>query len=292
MAAALRQPRPSPRPVPTPVGIGLRTAHEEAFLRELPPVGWIEVHSENYFHASAPRQRALERAREHYPLSLHGVGLSLGSTDPLSLDHVAQLRKLADRLEPMLVSEHLSWGSVNGAWFNDLLPLPYTREALRHMISRVSAVQELLRRKILIENPSSYLAFNCSEMTEREFLVELARCSGCGILLDINNVYVSARNHGFDPLDYLAHIPPDLVHEVHLAGHSARAFDGREILIDTHSTRVADPVWDLYRAACMRLGAVATLIEWDADLPDLEVLIGEALKADRLCRESARALVA
>lgn len=291
MSSLYSLPLNSPKPIPAKAGIGLRADHQEQLLRECPDVGWVEVHSENYFSAGGSQRRALDRVRDLYPVSLHGVGLSIGSIDPLNQQHLTNLKDLIARTEPMLVSEHLSWGSVEQIYFNDLLPLPYTGEALKHLNTRIGQVQEFLGRQILIENVSSYIEYSCSEMPEHEFLVELAHRSGCGILLDINNVYVSSRNHGFDPLEYLAHIPADVVQEIHLAGHSVTSVEGQEILIDTHNAPVADPVWDLYLATCVRMGRVPTLIEWDADLPELGVLVGEAHRADA-CREDARVLVA
>lgn len=291
MTAATRLRSRHSEPIPARAGIGLRAVHQQQLLATRPPVGWVEVHSENYFSSGDAQLQCLERTRGIYPLSLHGVGLSLGSTDPLDRGHLRQLKELIARTEPMLVSEHLSWSSVGRVHFNDLLPLAYTAEALAHLIARVTQVQEFLGRQILIENVSSYLEFRCSEMPEWEFLGELARRAGCGILLDVNNVYVSSRNHGFDPIEYLDAIPAERVGEIHLAGHTVAQIDGREILIDTHSAPVADPVWDLYRAASARLRLVPTLIEWDAELPALEVLVAQAQTADR-CRKVRDAVVA
>jgi uncharacterized protein (UPF0276 family) len=243
-------------------------------------VGWFEAHSENYFAEGGARLECLERIRADYPLSLHGVGLSLGSTDPLAADHLAKWRRLIDRFEPALVSEHLCWCSVGGRFANDLLPLPYTEEALQHVSERIARVQDYLGRRILIENVSSYLEFTCSTLSEWEFLAGVAAASGCGILLDLNNIYVAASNHGFDPYRYLEAIPTGVVGEFHLAGHSRVPIEGRELLIDTHGTPVCDAVWSLYRAALGRFGPVPTLIEWDTDIPPLAVLVGEADKAD------------
>jgi uncharacterized protein (UPF0276 family) len=228
----------------------------------------------------------LDRIREHYPISLHGVGLSLGSTDAMDREHLSQLRLAIERYQPALVSEHLCWGSVGGRHTNDLLPLPYTEEALRHLVSRVREAQEALGRRLLIENVSSYLAFCDSALTEWDFLAALADESGCGILLDVNNIYVSAFNHGFDAHEYLAGLRAEAVQEIHLAGHSSRQLDGHELLIDTHDARVAPGVWALYEAAVARFGRVPTLIEWDTDLPALEVLVAEAHQADRLAGEA------
>lgn len=273
------------RPIPARAGIGLRAEHYEAVLATLPPVGWLEVHSENYFGAGGKPLTYLERARAHYPLSLHGVGLSIGSTDPLDRRHLAQLKALIERFEPALVSEHLSWSSVGGRYFNDLLPLPYTEEALTHLIERVGQVQDTLGRQILIENPSSYLQYVDSVIPEWEFLVELAARSGCGVLLDVNNIYVSARNHGFDASAYLRAIPRRAVQEIHLAGFTINRFENAEILIDTHNRPIWPEVWALYRQAVARFGPMPTLIEWDTDLPELAVLVAEAHQADAILEE-------
>ena len=262
-------------------GIGLRAVHHEEVIARSPAVGWFEAHSENYFARFGSPRRVLEQVRANYPLSLHGVGLSIGSTDPLDADHLAQIVQLTQQLEPMLVSEHLSWGSAGGRFTNDLLPLPYTEEALRHMVSRVGQVQDALGRQMLIENVSSYLQFEHSSIDEWDFLAQLTRQSGCGLLLDVNNVYVSAMNHGFDALRFLDGIPRGSVQEIHLAGHSIHTVGGHEIRIDTHSSPVCDDVWTLYAAALDRFGAVPTLIEWDSDIPSLDVLVAEARKADR-----------
>jgi uncharacterized protein (UPF0276 family) len=261
-------------------GIGLRAQHHEEIISRLPAVGWFEAHSENYFAPGGTHREHLIQIRAHYQLSLHGVGLSIGSTDPLDLRHLRELKRLVNDVEPMFVSEHLSWGSSGGRYLNDLLPLPYTEEALQHMAARVREVQDALGRQILIENISSYLRFKCSEVPEWEFLTALAQESGCAVLLDVNNVYVNAMNHGFDPHSYLHGIPRAVVKEFHLAGHTVARIQEREIRIDTHNTHVCDDVWSLYRAAVARFGPVPTLIEWDADIPGLEILQAEAAKAD------------
>jgi hypothetical protein len=268
--------------MPACAGIGLRAGHHADVLASLPDVGWLEVHSENHFAPAGAAHAALDVIRAHYPLSLHGVGLSLGTTDPLDRGHLAQLQLAIERYQPVLVSEHLSWGTAGGRHTNDLLPLPYTREALRHLVGRVTEVQETLGRRILIENVSSYVTFRDSQMTEWDFLAALAHETGCGILLDVNNIYVSARNHDFDALQYLAALPADSVEEIHLAGHSSRMLEGRELLVDTHNARVCDDVWSLYAAAVAHFGRVPTLIEWDTDLPELGVLVDEAHHADRI----------
>jgi uncharacterized protein len=263
-------------------GIGLRAIHHGEVLAHGPAVGWFEAHSENYFARGGAPRRVIEAVRRSYPLSLHGVGLSIGSTDPLDPTHLGEIVRLTRELEPMFVSEHLSWGSVGGRFTNDLLPLPYTEEALEHMVSRVAQVQEALGRQMLIENVSSYLQFTHSQIDEWDFLAELARRAGCGLLLDVNNVHVSAMNHGFDAHRFLNGIPRGLVQEIHLAGHSVHIVGGREIRIDTHSAPVCDEVWSLYSAALDRFGAIPTLIEWDSDIPALDVLVAEAHKADRM----------
>jgi uncharacterized protein (UPF0276 family) len=268
--------------LPLRAGIGLRAQHHAEIVAHQPRVGWVEAHTENYFAPGGAQPSYLERIRARYKLSLHGVGLSLGSTDPLDPTHLREVGRLVRQFEPMLVSEHLSWSSIDGRFTNDLLPLPYTEEALNHMISRVATVQDVLGRQILIENVSSYLQFDHSTLSEWEFLAELARKSGCGILLDINNIYVSAHNHRFDALEYIQALPRQAVKEMHLAGHTVRQVGRRQILIDTHNRHVCDPVWELYAFAVRHLGRVPTLIEWDADIPPLDVLVAEAAKADHL----------
>ncbi len=269
-------------PVPARPGIGLRAEHYREVVATRPAVAWLEVHSENYFGAGGAPHHYLEQARRDYPLSLHGVGLSLGSTDELNRAHLEKLKALIRRYEPGLVSDHLSWSSVDGQYLNDLLPLPYTEEALHHVVARVSAAQEFLGREILIENPSSYLQYRHSDMGEAEFLAELSARSGCGILLDVNNIYVSASNHGFDAQAYLRAIPPARVREIHLAGHTVNRYPEGEILIDSHNARVCEAVWELYREALVHVGPVPTLIEWDTDLPALSVLLDEARKAETI----------
>lgn len=256
-------------------GIGLRAPHYGELLERLPPLAFLEVHSENYFCDGGAPLAWLERFRAHYPLSFHGVGLSLGSADPLDERHLARLAALVRRFEPALVSEHLCWSSFGGRHANDLLPLPYTREALDHVVRRVGAVQERLGRRIAVENVSAYHRFPESTIPEWEFAAEAARRSGCGLLVDVNNIWVNAVNQGFDPLRHLAAIDPRTVDEIHLAGFDA----GEAGLIDTHGTPVAAEVWRLYEAALTRFGPRPTLIEWDTDIPALDVLLGEAAKA-------------
>jgi uncharacterized protein len=280
MTVSFRQPVGT-GPVPATAGIGLRSTHVHEILETRPALGWVEVHSENYFGRGIPRHY-LERIRKDYPVSLHGVGLSVGSTDALSRDHLAALRELIADIDPLFVSEHLSWSSVGGHYLNDLLPLPCTEEALAHVIARVDEIQECLGRQMLIENISSYLQFAESAIPEWEFLAELATSSGCAVLLDVNNIFVSATNHGFDAHRYLQAIPVRAVREMHLAGFTRKTFEGGEILIDTHNRRVVPEVWRLYEAAVARFGAVPTLIEWDSDLPPLAVLLDEARRAQAI----------
>ena len=263
--------------VPAGAGIGLRAAHVRDVLSMRPRTPWFEVHSENYFADGGPALAALARIRADYPVSLHGVGLSLGSTDPLDGAHLAKLQRLIARVEPSLVSEHLCWSSVDGRHFNDLLPLPYTREALEHVCARVSRVQDVLGRELLVENVSSYLAFADATMPEWEFVAALAHRTGCRLLLDVNNVYVNAVNHGFDPDAYIAALPAAAVAEIHLAGFETTAAG----LVDTHGAPVAQDVWDLYARTLARLGPRPTLIEWDTAIPAFAVLEGEAATAQR-----------
>jgi uncharacterized protein (UPF0276 family) len=274
--------------VPAAAGIGLRATHHLDVLAGWPDVAWFEAHTENYFADGGSHVDCLSRIGERYPLSLHGVGLSLGSTDPLSREHVAQLARAVERFEPRLVSEHLSWSSVDGRSANDLLPLPYTEEALRHVSRRIAQVQDALGRQILIENVSSYLTYRCSTMPEWEFVAGVAAESGCGILLDLNNIFVAGHNHGFSGDEYLEGIPIGAVREFHLAGHTRILVEGQPLLIDTHAAPVCDAVWELYGRALRRFGAQPTLIEWDTDIPALDALRAEARKADIL-REAALA---
>ena len=256
-------------------GIGLRSKHYARFLAEPPAVGWVEAISENFIGVGGRPLAVLEKARRDFPVVLHGVSLSIGSVDPLDREHLAGLRELADRIEPAYVSDHLCWGTHRGRYLHDLLPLPYTEEALEHVAGRVQRVQDALGRQILLENVSSYVAFRGSTMPEWEFVARVAERADCGILLDINNIHVSARNHGFDAREYLAAIPCDRVGQFHLAGHSDRG----TYLFDTHDAPVADVVWDLYAAAVRRFGRVPALIEWDDHLPELERLVEESRAA-------------
>lgn len=266
-------------PIPASAGVGLRHPHVADFIEDRPAIGWLEVHSENYLCDGGPRLRQLELIRRDYPLSCHGVGLSLGSHDGLDRDHLVRLRALFDRFEPGLISEHVSWSVEGGAYLNDLLPLPYTEEALDAVCQNVDRAQEAFGRTILVENPSSYLRFAASTLDEPDFMAEIARRTGCGILLDVNNVYVSARNNGFDPRDYIDRIPGEAVGEIHIAGHTSRELGGAEILIDDHSSAPIQPVWDLLDHALARLGPRPVLVEWDGEIPALPILMAEAAKA-------------
>lgn len=259
-------------------GVGLRPKHYGRMLEQRPPVDWIEAISENFMAPGGRPTAVLEKVRRDVPVVLHGVSLSIGSTEPLSTAYLRDLKELVTKIEPAWVSDHLCWGSHGGRYVHDLLPLPYTEEALEHVISRVGAVQDVLRRQILLENVSSYIAFRDSTMTEWEFLSEVAQRADCGILLDINNIYVSARNHGFEPLEYLNAIPASRVGQLHLAGHS----DKGKYLLDTHDGPVADEVWQLYRQAVRRFGRVSTLIEWDDNVPGLDELVAQSQKAAAL----------
>jgi len=269
-------------PIPRAAGIGLRGEHLQAFVDDRPPAAWLEIHSENYLDPGGPRLRALDRIRERYPISCHGVGLSLGSADGLDRDHLDRVAALVERVGPGLVSEHVSWSVSGGVYLNDLLPLPYTEEALGVVARNVGHAQDRLGRRILVENPSSYVAFDHSTMPEWDFMAEIVRRTGCGLLLDVNNIHVSAFNHAFDAAAYLDGVPLEAVEEIHVAGHTLRRFGEAELLIDTHGGPVADAVWDLLRAALARTGPVPVLVEWDTDLPPLERLLAEARTAQRL----------
>ncbi len=261
--------------LPARSGIGLRWPHVQQVREEWPAVPWFEVHSENYFFTGGPALSALEAIRERYPVSLHGVGMSLGGADGLDLEHLRKLKRLVDRIEPAAISEHLCWSAIGGRCLNDLLPLPYTREAMSRVCASINQVQELLGRTILVENVSSYVRFVPEELPEWAFVAEVARRTGCSLLLDINNIYVSSRNHGYAADEFLRGIVAGTVGEIHLAGFEIVD----DLLIDTHSRPVCPAVWDLYRSALTRFGPLPTLIEWDQDIPDLAVLLAEASKA-------------
>ena len=259
-------------------GLGLRVDHYDAILAERPAVDWLEVLTENYLVPGGKPLDYLMRFRERYPLAMQGVSMSIGSTAPLDLDYLRQVKALAARVEPVWISDHLCWTGISGRNTHDLLPLPYTEEALAHVVGRVRAVQDFLGRRILLENVSSYVGFRDSRLTEWEFLGEIAVRADCLILLDVNNIYVSAINHEFKALEYLNAIPADRVQQIHLAGHENRG----EYLVDTHDHPVPDPVWELYAAAVRRFGAVSTMIERDDHIPPLAELVAELAHARAL----------
>ena len=263
------------------VGIGLRAQHLREILERLPALAFVEVHSENYFGDVAAA--ALERVRRDYAVSLHGVGLSLGSSDPLDEQHLAKLDELARRIDPIFVSDHLSWSSIDGRFLNELLPLPFTREAAAHTASRISRAQDRLGRVLLVENVSAYCTLGPGEMSEWEFVSEVARRSGCRLLLDVNNIHVNAANLGFDGQRYIEGIDPALVAQFHLGGHEARD----AMLVDTHGARVAREVWSLFAEAVSHIGERPTLVEWDTDLPPLDVLLDEARAARLVIADGA-----
>jgi uncharacterized protein len=259
-------------------GVGLRVPHYRRFLDERPPIGWLEVHTENYLARAGWDWHVLHTLRRDYPVSLHGVGLGLGSAQGFPEQHLERVRALVEQLEPVLVSEHLSWGALHDRQLNDLLPLTLDRAALDLLCARVGRMQDLLQRQVLLENVSTYLRFHADSMSEAEFLAELVRRTGCGVLLDVNNLYVNQCNHGEDALAALAALPVGCVGEIHVAGHLA----AEHAVIDHHGAPVAAPVWDLYRAALERFGRVPVLVEWDTEIPSLEVLLAEAARADEI----------
>lgn len=272
--------RPRNKPL---TGVGLRAAHYREFLQRRPDVGWLEVHTENYLDQGGWDWHVLQQLRRDYPVSLHGVGLGLGSARGFSEPHLARVRALVERVEPLLVSEHLSWSAVADRQLNDLLPLMLDDKTLDLLCARVGRVQDVLRRPILLENVSTYLRFHADSISEAQFLAALARRSGCQILLDINNLYVNQCNHGEDALQAIAALAPGSVGEIHLAGHLVTP----QAVIDHHGAAVSAPVWDLYRAALQRFGALPTLIEWDTDVPALDILLAEAAKADTILLDFA-----
>ena len=273
----------------TPVaGIGLRSPHLAEIGRDRPAAGFLEIHAENYLAAS-PALQAVERLRADYAFSLHAVGLSLGSVDGLDEAHLARVAALVKRLEPTLVSDHLAWSVTGGRYFNDLLPLPYTEEALDTVVRNVGRLQEALGRQVAIENPSCYLGFAQSTLSEPEFLSELVRRSGCGLLLDANNIVVTAHNLRLDPRDWLDGLPGEAITEYHLAGHAVNDADGQPILIDDHGSRVGEGVWALFAEVVARFGERPTLVEWDTDIPALAVLLDEAARATGVIKSAIAA---
>ena len=261
------------------IGVGLRHLHYTKIIDDLPSIGWFEIHSENFFQDGITIETLLT-IRNNYPISLHGIGLSLGSASGVLEKNLIKSKKLINLVNPFLVSEHLSWGYINGIYMPDLLPIPYTEESLKIFIDNVNKTQNFLERNILIENPSSYLEYKATEMEEVDFLVEICKATDASILLDINNIYVSCFNHGWDAYKYIDKVPKSLVKEIHLAGHSSKIISKDQIiLIDTHDNNVCLEVWQLYEYAINRFGPIPTLLEWDSNIPDLSTLQLEALKA-------------
>ena len=277
--------------MPARAGIGLRAPHHQHAAAGKPAVAWLEAHTENYFHDGGPAVRALERARANYPLSLHGVGLGLASTTPLDRAHLERVRRAVERYEPALVSEHACWNRLGVVHYNDLLPLPHTEEAALHLAARVREVQDVLGRQILVENLSSCVRFATSSLEEWEFLSAVVEHSGCGLLLDVNNLFVNSVNLGLDAGRCIDEVPAHAVREIHLAGHRRNRVGDRDLLVDDHGSAVCPEVWALYERAIARLGPVPTLIEWDTDVPPLEVLLAEAAKAE-VIMERHRAIAA
>ncbi len=266
------------------VGVGLRAPHYQFIERAKPQIPWFEILVDNYLGKGGAALQHLERVRQDYPITFHGVGMSLGSTDPLNMTYLERLKALIERFEPVHVSDHLCWISVDGHYAHDLLPLPYIPETVTHVAQRIRRVQELLGQRIAIENVSTYLGYKSSVMEEWEFLTQVVEQADCDILLDVNNIYVSAYNHGFEPMTYLESVPADRVREFHLAGYE----DQGTHLLDTHGTAVRAPVWDLYHEALSHFGPVPTLIEWDNNIPEFNILQAEADKAMALMSEVCR----
>jgi uncharacterized protein (UPF0276 family) len=281
--AAAETPLRFPHPIDRLAGTSFKHQHLPAILADGPRRGFFEVHAENYMGAGGSPHRALEIIRRDHPLSLHGVGMSIGGPQPLDQAHLARFRNLVHRYQPALVSEHLAWSTHETTYFNDLLPLPYTKETLVRVCDHLDEVQNAIRRPILLENPSTYVSFNESTMSETDFIRNVARCTGCSLLLDVNNVFVSATNHGFPPLQYLSDFPLAGVGEIHLAGHAEQADDeGEVLLIDSHDGPVADPVWKLFEIVVVQRGPIPTLIEWDSNIPDWRILKAEAAAAQAI----------
>jgi uncharacterized protein len=275
--------------LPLRAGVGFKPEHFAAIDAARQPVGFFEIHAENYMGAGGPPHAMLKRLREDYALSIHGVGLSIGSMQALDRNHLARLKSLCDRYEPQSFSEHLAWSSHDNVFLNDLLPLPYTQATLTRVVEHVDDVQSFLGRRMLLENPSTYLIFEDSTMAEVDFLREVARRAGCGLLLDVNNVFVSATNHRLEARDYLSSFPLSLVGEIHLSGHAATTDEtGATLLIDAHDSPVADPVWALYEEVIERIGRAASLVEWDNDVPDWPVLRREAEAAETVLDRASR----
>lgn len=274
--------------LPQRAGVGFKPEHFSAINAAPQPIGFFEVHAENYMGAGGPPHAQLTRLREDYALSIHGVGLSIGSMQSLDTAHLARLKMLCDRYEPESFSEHLAWSSHDTVFLNDLLPLPYTQATLLRVVEHIDEVQSTLKRQMLLENPATYLLFEESTIEETDFLAELVRRTGCGLLLDVNNVFVASTNHHINPQDYLAQFPVQAVREIHLSGHSETIDDaGARLLIDSHDTPVKDPVWQLYQQLVARTGPIASLVEWDNDVPSWPVLRDEAELAQAILTRAA-----
>jgi uncharacterized protein (UPF0276 family) len=275
--------------LPSRAGIGFKPEHFADILAAPQPIGFFEVHAENYMGSGGPPHAQLGRLREDYALSIHGVGLSIGSMQPLDRDHLSRLKTLCDRYQPESFSEHLAWSTHDSVFLNDLLPLPYTEATLAQVVDHVEQVQATLGRQMLLENPATYLLFQESTIEETDFLAEVARRTGCGLLLDVNNVFVAATNHNLDPYDYIARFPLEAVREIHLSGHSETVDDlGAPLLVDSHDTPVKDPVWALYETVIGRIGPIASLVEWDNDVPAWSVLRAEAGAAQDILDAATR----
>ena len=276
--------------LPACTDVGFKPAHFRDILAAPQPLGFFEVHAENYMGAGGPPHAQLSALRERYALSVHGVGLSIGSMGPLDRDHLMRLKMLCERYAPESFSEHLAWSSHNDVYLNDLLPLPYTQQTLARVAEHIDEVQTALGRQMLLENPSTYIRFSESKIPEVDFLTEVSKRTGCGLLLDINNVFVSANNHGTKALTYLESFPFDQVKEIHLGGHDEEVDDvGAPLLIDTHASPIAEAVWALYAHVIARTGALPTLIEWDNDVPDWPTLLAEAVAAQDILSDASRA---
>lgn len=275
-----------PDDIPPRAGVGLKAEHYETILRSRPDIGWFEIHAENYMGDGGPPHHHLEAIREHYPISLHGVGLSIGSDGPLDKEHLKRLKALNERYQPGLFSEHLAWSTHEGVYFNDLLPVPYTEETANRVSDHVNEVQDAVGRRMLLENPSTYLTFADSTMSEVRFLEIVAEKTGCGLLLDVNNVFVSAVNQVYSPEGYIDAFPLGLVGEIHLGGHAEDEDDqGERLLIDAHDRPIVDPVWALYARVIGKVGPMATLVEWDSNVPAWPELFAEAKRAECLLKQ-------
>jgi uncharacterized protein (UPF0276 family) len=266
-----------------PCGIGLRFPHHTHVLNNQPQVDFFEIHGENYFNLNSKASRILTQIRKDYPISVHCVGASLGTCDDLDQNHLQKIKNLIDHIDPFIVSDHISWGQINDDTYNDLLPIPYNEESLRVICDHISFTQDFLNRQILVENPSTYLSFKNSTMSEEQFINKLVQKSGCKILLDVNNIYVSSENNNFDAKKYLENIDANIVGQFHLAGHYVKKIaNNKQLIIDTHSSTVCDDVWELFKIAAKKFKNIPTLIEWDQDIPDFEILQQEKHKAQKI----------